>query len=69
MPQGTVKSFDPRTRTAMLLDDQLVELSVDTEAFVASGLRELRIGQRVRFEIDGSSDDGDRVTNLNIVTL
>ena len=68
MPQGTVKSFDPSTWTAVVLDDQLAEHPVDREAFAASGLRELRLGQRVRFELSSDGDD-ERVTNLNIVSL
>ncbi|MGH3440638.1 MAG: cold-shock protein [Nitriliruptorales bacterium] len=68
MPQGTVKSFDPRTNHVVILDDQLREYQVDPEAFAASGLRELRLGQRVRFEIEDEGDD-ERVTNLNIVSL
>jgi 2-phospho-L-lactate guanylyltransferase len=68
MPQGTVKSFNPATSTGVLLDDTLAEHPVDKEAFVASGLMELRIGQRVRFELE-DTDDGQRVTQLNIVTL
>lgn len=64
MPQGTIKNFDTATRSASVLDDQLVEHVVDAEAFAASGLQELRTGQRVRFEFDG-----DRVTQLNIVSL
>jgi cold shock CspA family protein len=68
MPQGTVKSFDPETTRSVILDDQLNEYAVDREAFAASGLRELRLGQRVRFELDGEDDDV-RVTNLNIISL
>ena len=68
MPQGTVKSYDPGTRTAVLLDDQLNELSVDQRAMAASGLLELRLGQRVRFEVEDEGDER-RVTNLNIVSL
>lgn len=64
MPQGTIKNFDVRTRTASLLDDALVEHAVDAEAVAASGLQELRLGQRVRYELDG-----DRVTQLDIVSL
>ena len=66
--QGTVKSFDSESRRAVLLDDSLRELPVDAEAFAASGLLELRIGQRVRFEL---AEDGDeqRVTNLGIVSM
>jgi cold shock CspA family protein len=66
--QGTVKSYDPEKRRAVLLDDSLRELPVDAEAFAASGLLELRIGQRVRFELESDGDD-ERVTNLGIVSL
>lgn len=66
--QGTVKSFDPESRRAVLLDDSLRELPVDAEAFAASGLLELRLGQRVRFELEQDGDD-ERVTNLGIVSL
>lgn len=64
MPQGTIRTFDIAARTATLLTDALVEHAVDREAVAASGLMELRIGQRVRFEFDG-----DRVTQLNIISL
>ncbi len=67
MPQGTVKSFDPITKTAVVLDDDLNELLVDREAFGKSGLRELRLGQRVRFELE--AEGGRSVTNISIVTL
>lgn len=66
--QGTVKSFDPESRRAVLLDDSLRELPVDAEAFAASGLLELRLGQRVRFELEQDGDD-ERVTKLGIVSL
>lgn len=66
--QGTVKTFDPETRRTTLLDDSLQEREVDPEAFAASGLLELRVGQRVRFEVRGEGDD-ERVTNLGIVSL
>lgn len=68
MPQGTVKDFDPTTGHTVILDDQLNELVVDREAFAASGLRELRLGQRVRFELE-SEGERERVTNVNIVSL
>jgi cold shock CspA family protein len=69
MPQGTVKSFDPRDKTAVVLDDTLHELVVDREAFAASGLLELRLGQRVRFETEDLGNDGQRLTNLHLITL
>lgn len=68
MPQGTVKTYDSSTQTAVLLTDELVELGVDREAYAASGLLELRIGQRVRYELQQDGDE-KRVTNLNIVSL
>lgn len=68
MPQGTIKGFDPNTHSGSLLDDELRERPFDREAFVASGLQELRIGQRVRFELEGNSD-APRVSHLNIVSL
>lgn len=68
MPQGTVRHFDPATRSGTLLDDQLRQYRYSTEAFDGSGLFELRIGQRVRFELEGDEDD-PTVTRLGIVSL
>jgi cold shock CspA family protein len=64
MPQGTIRSFDATTGEGVLLDDELDEHVFDREQMRASGLRELRIGQRMRFVLDG-----ERVTQLNIVSL
>jgi len=69
MPQGTIKTFNATTGSAVLLDDNLVEHPVDKEAFAASGLLELRIGQRVRYEVESDPAGGTRVTNLNIISL
>lgn len=66
--QGTVKSYDPEKRRAVVLDDSLRELPVEAEAFAASGLLELRIGQRVRFEVESDGDD-ERVTAIGIISL
>lgn len=64
MPQGTIKDYDPTTgRGTVVLDDR-EELAFGTEAFLASGLEELRLGQRVRLE---RSDD--TVTRLQVVSL
>ena len=68
MPQGTIRSFDPTTRTGSLLDDELVELHFSGRAMQASGLRELRIGQRVRFTRTGEGDASE-IATLNIVSL
>ena len=68
MPQGTVKHFDIETNTGTILLDDQAELPVPAETFAATGLLELRLGQRVRFDIEGSGDE-QRVTNLNIVSF
>ena len=68
MPQGTVKYFDPETSSGTVLLDDSDELAVDAETFHASGLLELRLGQRVHFDIEGSGDDR-RITSLTIVSL
>jgi len=64
MPQGTIKEFDIASGNGTLVDDDSTELAFDTQAFVDSGLEELRLGQRVRFR-----RDGDRVTDLQLVSL
>lgn len=68
MPQGTIKSFDPQTRSGSLVLDDLTELAYDADTFDASRLLELRIGQRVRFEIEGEEDQRS-ISNLQIVSL
>ncbi|MEU7999617.1 cold-shock protein [Catellatospora sp. NPDC049111] len=52
--QGTVATFDPETRTGSLLLDDGTPVTFDRTAFDASGLRLLRLGQRVRLEHDGA---------------
>ena len=64
MPQGTIRQYDPRTGAGSLLDDELVEHAFDREQMRRSGLRELRIGQRVRFVLEAGA-----VTQLNVVSL
>lgn len=68
MPQGTIKTYEATSRTGTLLDDALVEQHFDAEAFRASGLQELRVGQRVRYEVD-DHDGETRISHLNIVSL
>jgi cold shock CspA family protein len=56
--QGTVSTFDPETRTGSLLLDDGSQLDFGRAAFDLSGLRLLRLGQRVRIEtnVDGVVD-------------
>ncbi|BFU42811.1 cold-shock protein [Krasilnikovia sp. MM14-A1004] len=50
--QGTVATFDPQTHTGTLLLDDGTELPFPAEAFARSGLRLLRLGQRVTAYVD-----------------
>ena len=63
--QGTVRRFDTRTRSGDVLLDDGRALAFGAAAFDPSGLRLLRIGQRVRLDLDG---DG-RVSFITIATL
>jgi len=63
--QGTVATFDEQTRSGTLLLDDGTELAFPAEAFAKSGLRLLRLGQRVRLERDS---DG-QVGMITILTL
>ncbi|MEV1287267.1 cold-shock protein [Micromonospora sp. NPDC049679] len=54
--QGTVATFDAQTRSGTLLLDDGAEVPFPTAAFDASGLRLLRLGQRVRIERDESGE-------------
>jgi 2-phospho-L-lactate/phosphoenolpyruvate guanylyltransferase len=51
MPQGTIKDYDPSTRTGTLLQDDRTEVHIDAGSLEGSGLRYLRIGQRVKYEV------------------
>lgn len=68
MPQGTIKDFDLASHTGSLLLDNADELPIDAETFANSGLLELRLGQRVRFTLEGDGDNR-RVRNLQLVSL
>ncbi|GIM83140.1 hypothetical protein Sar04_10670 [Salinispora arenicola] len=50
--QGTVATYDAATRSGVLLLDDGTELAFPAAAFDASGLRLLRLGQRLRVETD-----------------
>jgi 2-phospho-L-lactate guanylyltransferase len=52
--QGTIATFDPDTHSGTLLLDDGTELAFDGPAFDRSGLRLLRLGQRVHVESDAA---------------
>lgn len=63
--QGTVSEFDPQTRAGALLLDDGTRLEFGSDAFGASGLRLLRLGQRVHIE---RNQDGN-VTWITLPTM
>lgn len=63
--QGTVATFDPATGAASVLLDDGTPLDVPPAAFAASGLRRLRLGQRLRLETDAER----RVVAVALVTI
>ena len=68
MPQGTVKTFDDGSRSGSLLLDDASEVAIDATSLEGAGVRYLRIGQRVRFDLIDES--GRRVARtLRLVTL
>ncbi|WP_020574796.1 cold-shock protein [Actinopolymorpha alba] len=66
--QATVRTFDPASRSGTILLDDGVELPFDANALSGTGLRHLRIGQRVRLEVEGEGARM-RVRSLTIYTL
>lgn len=63
--QATVRNFDPHSGTGDLLLDDGNVLAFPAAAFAASHLRLLRLGQRVKVEVD----DAGAVRRLTIATL
>jgi len=55
--QASVHRFDPQTGEGSLLLDDGVEVPFDAEAFARSGLRLLRVGQRLTVELTGDGAD------------
>jgi cold shock CspA family protein len=68
MPQGTIKDFDDDRRTGTLLMEDRTEVQIDATSLEGSGIRFLRIGQRVKFDL--AEEGGAKLARtLRIVTL
>jgi len=68
MPQGTIKDYDTESRTGSLLQDDRSEVFIDPTSLEGSGIRYLRIGQRVAFQL--AEENGRRMARgLRIVTF
>jgi len=68
MAQGTVKDYLIEERTGSLLLDDHTEVAIDPDSAEGSGIRYLRIGQRVNLDV---VEEGGRklARNLRIVTF
>ncbi|GAC1324452.1 MAG: hypothetical protein NVSMB13_05870 [Mycobacteriales bacterium] len=62
--QATVRTYSVQTHAGTVLLDDGSELGFDGTALDGSGLRRLRVGQRVRLELDG-----ERVSFVTLATL
>jgi len=68
VPQGTVKDYDVEHRTGSLLTDEQDEIAIDAGSVEGAGIRYLRVGQRVKFEV--ADEGGKKVARtLRIVTF
>jgi cold shock CspA family protein len=68
MAQGTIKDYTDDDRTGSLLLDDRTEVFIDEASLEGSGVRSLRIGQRVSLEV--AEENGRKVArNLRIVTF
>ncbi|MGE5226331.1 MAG: hypothetical protein ACM3OO_05600 [Planctomycetaceae bacterium] len=53
--QGTIKDFDAESRTGSVLTDDRTEIAIEP-ASLAQDVLSLRLGQRVRFEVEAQGD-------------
>ena len=68
MAQGTIRDFDDETRAGSLLTEDGTEVRIDPTSLEGAGLRTLRLGQRVRFDM--ADEAGTKVArSLRIVTF
>ena len=68
MAQGTIKHYDAQGQTGSVLMDDHTEVQIDAMSTLDSGLRTLRLGQRVRFDVE--EQDGALVARrLRILTV
>lgn len=68
MAQGTIKDYSAESRSGSLLQDDRTEIFIDETSTEGSGVRYLRVGQRVDYEV---AEEGGRklARNLRIVTF
>ena len=68
MAQGTIKDFDDETRSGTLLQDDRAEVLIDARSLEGGGIRTLRLGQRVIYDV--AEQDGAKIARrLRLVTF
>jgi cold shock CspA family protein len=68
MAQGTIREYEAASRTGSLLMDDRTEVQIDATSMEGAGVIDLRLGQRVKFDL---VDEGGRkiARTLRIVTF
>jgi cold shock CspA family protein len=66
--QGTIKEYDEAARTGTLLMDDRREVGIDTTSIGDPSILTLRLGQRVKFELD-ETGAAPVARDLRIVTF
>ena len=68
MAQGTIKEYDESSHNGSLLMEDRSEIGIDATSLEGAGIRTLRIGQRVKFDV--ADEAGRKVARtLRIVTI
>jgi cold shock CspA family protein len=66
--QGTIKLYDEAAKTGSVVTDDRTEVAIDARSLGDDFIRTLRLGQRVRFEVE--DDEGRQVAReLRLVTF
>ena len=66
--QGTIKHYDEDSHSGSLLTDDRTEIAIDERSLADPSILLLRIGQRVRFEVE-ATDAGSVARRLHLVTF
>ena len=66
--QGTIKHYDVASHSGSLLTDDRTEIAIDDRSLADPSILMLRIGQRVRFEVE-ATDGGSVARSLHLVTF
>jgi len=67
--QGTIKHYDEAGRTGAVVTDDRTEVSIDERSLADAFNRSLRIGQRVRFEVERTEEGVAVARDLHLVTF